>query len=97
MAQNNIALNIALGFMLLIIGCILVFAIIGLINNLLNYEMERECFENIAEEYCQEQGYEFYEINSKEFECFGNRQIIGEFKFTERERETCFVWDWFPN
>jgi len=80
-------------FFLIVFG----FFIIDFVDYIINYSKEIECFQNIAEEYCQERGYKFYETDFKEFRCIENREVIGEFGFTEQERETCFVWDWFPD
>lgn len=78
-------------FFLLILGLL----IIGGSNYLLNYQTEKECFEDIAKEYCQEQGDKFYKLNYQiEFECIKGRRVMGIFKFTEQEKEDCFVWDW---
>ena len=75
----------------LIMLCVILL-IIAFFDLIIHSPKQKECFESIAEEYCQEQGNEFYKSSYKSFECLDKREVE-EFKFTEQEREDCIIWD----
>ena len=95
-AQVPIFLKVIL--ILVACGVILLFLIL-LLDIFLNKPTEKECFENIAKEYCQKQGYKFHKVNyflkDKTFECSKDRRILDEFKLTKKEIDNCIIWDWF--
>ena len=55
-----------------------------------NFEKNKDCFEDIAEDFCDDNDMEVGDVWPANFECFNERQIEGDkYRFTKKEIKRC--------
>lgn len=80
---------------IIVIIVFLVFAIPLIIMEFKQCKVERECYTDIAKDFCEERGLNHIGMNSANtfFVCGDNRTILEEgdnYKFTNEERDYCY-------